>query len=155
MATIQHAELLGHAAVHVGDQRVVHLAVRVLLDVLLPEVVIFERVDAQADDLRLALLELRLQLRQSTELGGADRREVFRVREENAPAVVEVLVQLEEAGGGEHRRVWKLLTDSQHGAFVVVGGFGVFGVVGGFEVVIGFEVLNLENWRDQNDNRDG
>ena len=43
-------------------------------------------VDAQADDLRVALVELGLELRHVAELGRADRREVLGMREQDRPA---------------------------------------------------------------------
>src|SRR5207249_1118344 len=56
-----------------------------LLNVLEPALVGINGVDAQPDGLDPALLELRLQPRDVAELGGAHRREVPRVREEDAP----------------------------------------------------------------------
>ena len=58
------------------------------------------RVDRQADDLHVALVELGLELGDVAELGGADRREVLRVGEQHAPAVAEPLVEVDLALGG-------------------------------------------------------
>ena len=46
-----------------------------------------------------AVVELLLAARELAELGGADRREVGGVREQDAPAVAEVLVERDLAGG--------------------------------------------------------
>lgn len=51
----------------------------------------------QTDHLDATLLELALQLGESTKLGGADRGEVCRVGEQNGPTVVEPLVEVEVA----------------------------------------------------------
>jgi len=59
-----------------------------------------DAVDADADELRVALRELVLAVGERAELGGADRREVGRVREEDAPAVAELLVKPDGALGG-------------------------------------------------------
>ena len=54
-----------------------------------------ERVDAESDDLDVALVELGLQLRDHAELGRADGGEVLRMREQDAPTVAEVVVELD------------------------------------------------------------
>ena len=60
-------------AVGVGDQRVVEGGALGLLDVGQPAVVRLDRVDAHADELDVALVELALAVGERTELGGADR----------------------------------------------------------------------------------
>src|SRR5690606_41426945 len=59
------------------------------LDVFLPAGVVGNRIDRDADQLDVALLELLLEASHRAELGGADRREILRVRDEDAPAVAE------------------------------------------------------------------
>ena len=66
---------------------------------------LLERVDRQAEDLHVALVELGLDLRHVAELGGAHRREVLGVREQHAPAVAQVVVELDRAFGGLRREV--------------------------------------------------
>jgi len=51
--------------------------------------VVRDGIDAQADDLRVALGELRLQLRHIAELRGAHRSEILRVREKDGPAIAD------------------------------------------------------------------
>ena len=73
-------------------------------DVRRPALVGVDRVDADADDLGVAIVELLLAAGELTELGRAYRREVCRVGEEDPPAVAEVLVESEltfRGGGGE------------------------------------------------------
>src|SRR5262249_23283004 len=55
--------------------------------------VVFDRIDAQSDDLRIAFVELRLHLRHVAQLGRAHGREVFRVREEDRPRVADPLMK--------------------------------------------------------------
>ena len=62
--------------------------------------VLLDRVDAEADDLDVALVELGLELGHVAELGRADRREVLGVREQDAPGVAEPLVEADVAFGG-------------------------------------------------------
>ena len=57
------------------------------------------RVDADADQLDAALVELRLEPCDGAELGGADRREILRMREEKRPAVAEPFVKADVAFG--------------------------------------------------------
>ncbi len=64
-----------------------------LRDVGRPLAVGVDRVDADADGLDVALVPLGLEARHGAELGGADRREVLGVREEQAPAVAEPFVE--------------------------------------------------------------
>lgn len=54
---------------------------------LAPAVMVLDAVDGQADHLDVALRELRTQCGCPSELGGADRRVVQRVREQDTPAV--------------------------------------------------------------------
>ena len=53
--------------------------------------VLVDGIDAEADDLDVALVEVRLELGHVAELGGADRGEVLRVREDDAPGIAEPL----------------------------------------------------------------
>ena len=57
-------------------------------------------VDREAEELGVALVEVGLARREGAQLGRADRCEVLRVREEDAPAVAEVVVEAERALGG-------------------------------------------------------
>ena len=50
-----------------------------LFDVIEPYLVIFDRIDAQADYFAIAFFELGFQASQVTKLGCTDRREVLRV----------------------------------------------------------------------------
>jgi len=54
-------------------------------------------IDAEADDLDAALVELALDARHRAELGGAHRRVVLRVREEHPPRVAQPLVETDAA----------------------------------------------------------
>ena len=67
-------------------------------------------------DLHVALVELRLELRDRAELGRADRREVLRVREQHAPAVAEVVVEVDRAFGGLGREVGGFVAQSERHA---------------------------------------
>src|SRR5678816_816038 len=58
-----------------------------LLDVLGPAGVLVDRVDAEADDLDIAFVEVGFELGHIAELGCAYRRKVFRVREQDRPLV--------------------------------------------------------------------
>src|SRR5207244_5749940 len=64
-----------------------------LLDVLEPARVVFHTVYAQARDLAVAVVEFRLEARHVAELGGADRREILRMREQDAPRVANPLMK--------------------------------------------------------------
>ena len=60
---------------------------------------VLDRVDAEPDDLAVALLEVTLELGDRAEFGRADRGVVLGVREQDAPAVAEVVVQGDGARG--------------------------------------------------------
>ena len=53
-----------------------------------------ERVDREAEDLHVALVELGLDLRHVTELGGADRREILGMGKQHGPIIADPLVKL-------------------------------------------------------------
>ena len=61
---------------------------------------VLDRVDADAQDLDAALVELRLDPGHVAELGGADRGEVLGMREQHRPAVAEPLVEVDATLGG-------------------------------------------------------
>src|SRR5450631_4178295 len=63
-------------------------------------------VDRQADDLHVPAVELGLCFGHVAELGRADRSEVLRVREEDAPRVAEPLVEADVALTRVGLEVW-------------------------------------------------
>lgn len=73
---------------------------RQLVDILDPFAVRVNGVGGETDQLDAALGELRLELGERTELGGADGSEIFRVREEDDPVVADELVEVDGAVGG-------------------------------------------------------
>jgi hypothetical protein len=90
----QHAVELGDFQLRIADHRIVHLRALGLFDVGLPLAVLRDGVDAQADDLCVALGEFRLQLGHGAEFGGADGREIFGMRKQNRPAVADPFVEV-------------------------------------------------------------
>jgi hypothetical protein len=75
--------------------------------------VVLHRIDAEADDLGVALLELGLQLRHVAELGGADGREVLGVGEQDGPSVADPLMEVDPAFRGLRREVRRLVAYAQ------------------------------------------
>ena len=78
----QHVVELGNVEVAVADQWVAHVAARCILDVGQPARVIADGIYREPDDLAVTLRELGLELREITELGRTDRREILRMREQ-------------------------------------------------------------------------
>src|SRR5262249_26304887 len=64
-----------------------------VLDVLRPALMLVDGIDRQSDDLDTALVELGFDLGHIAQLGRADGRKVFRVREEHGPALANPLVK--------------------------------------------------------------
>ena len=96
-----------------------------LIDVLDPAAVALNSVCAQTDELDAPLGELRLELSESTELGGADGGVVLGVGEEDDPAVANELVEVNGTTGGLSLEVGRnaaeaegLRTVSHFGGFV-------------------------------------
>jgi len=58
-----------------------------------------DRIDAEPDDLDPALVELRLDAGHVAELGGADRREILRMGEQDAPGIPEPIMEADMALG--------------------------------------------------------
>ena len=77
-----------------------------------------ERVHAQADDLDVASIELRLDPRHVAQLGRADRREVLGMREENAPRAAQPFVEADRALGGRGLEVGGIAADGKWSAHV-------------------------------------
>jgi hypothetical protein len=71
-----------------------------LIDILNPSSVALNGVCGETDELDTTLGELRLELGESTELGGADWGVVLWVGEENDPVVANELVEVDWASGG-------------------------------------------------------
>jgi hypothetical protein len=71
-----------------------------LIDVLDPAAVALNSVCAQADELGVPLGELRLELSESAELGGADGGVILGVGEENDPVVANELMEVNGTTGG-------------------------------------------------------
>lgn len=97
---VDHVVEQGDLALRVGDDGELQAAAGDLVDVPDPRAVGVAVVDAEPDQLGVSLGELRLELGKRPELGGAHGREVVRVREENAPAVLaDVVVEGHLADG--------------------------------------------------------
>ena len=94
---MDHVVRLRDRQLGVTDDRIVHGVPLGLLDVLGPALVITDRIDGQPEDLRVALVELGLESGHVAELGGADRREVLRMREQDRPLVPDPFVEADLA----------------------------------------------------------
>src|SRR6266487_6545777 len=91
---MEHVVKLGHLPVGVGEQREIEGRALGLLDVARPPVVGVDRVDAKAHDLDVALVELRLELRDHAKLGCANRGEVGGMRKKDGPAIALPLAEM-------------------------------------------------------------
>ena len=76
-----------------------------------------DSVDADAEDLAVAFLELRFQARHVSELRRADRREVLGVREQDGPTVADPLVEVDPTFGGIGVEVGSFVIDSERHVF--------------------------------------
>ena len=102
----EHVVHLGDGEVVVGDDGEVDRRAGEVGDVLRPSLVVFDLVDAEADDLAVSGGELVADAGDVAEFGRADGREVLGVREEHSPAVAEPFVERDRALarlGGEVR----------------------------------------------------
>ena len=95
-----HIVGIRNLAVLVANYGESQLAAGDLIDVLDPSAVRLDGVGRQADQLDAALGELRLELGEGAELGGADGRVVLGMGEEDDPFVADELVEVDGAGGG-------------------------------------------------------
>src|SRR5215469_1317689 len=96
----KHVIELCHLKFGVADHRIIDLVPLRLFDIVGPFNVIRHRVDAQADDLAIALSELGLQAGHVTKLGRAYRSEILGVRKQNRPTIPDPLVKIDFALGG-------------------------------------------------------
>ena len=94
---MDHPIEFGHAPVLIADQGEVEGDALGFLDILGPAPMITDGIHRQAENLHITLVEKRLQLGQHAQFGGADRREVLGVGEEDAPSVSHPLM---ETGSG-------------------------------------------------------
>src|SRR5690606_9902775 len=100
-------------------QRVVHGMALRLADVVHPGLVVAHRIDAKADHLGVAAVELAFQPRPVAELGGAHGREVLRMREEDRPLVADPLVEADAALGRVRGEIGGYIADAnRHGTLL-------------------------------------
>ena len=78
-------------------------------------------IDGEADDLGAALGELRFEVGDGAELGGADGGEVLGVREEDGPAVADPLVEVDGAVGGFGGEVGGGVVDAEGHGVISLG----------------------------------
>jgi hypothetical protein len=90
---MNHVIEVRHLAIRIGDNRIVGGVALRLGDVLAPPFMRSAVIDADGENLDVALVELGLDPRHVAQLGGADRREVLGVREQHDPAVPGPLVE--------------------------------------------------------------
>jgi len=74
--------------------------------------VVVHRVDRQADDLGVALVELGFQLRHGAELGGAHGGEILGVREQHRVARADPLVEIDPALRGVGLEIGGFVADA-------------------------------------------
>src|SRR5215204_6551810 len=87
-----------------------------LTNIICPFCVIVCRINTQSNDLDAASVELGLDFGHVAELGGANRSEVLRMREQDAPRVANPFMKPDLALGGFSLEVWGCLADlKRHG----------------------------------------
>ncbi|MNL53853.1 hypothetical protein D3C87_1771340 [compost metagenome] len=96
----QHAVELRHVVVDIGDHRKVRLCPLRFRDVADPAGMAVERIDGEPDDLYPAPVEFRLDLGHVAEFGGADWREILRMREQDGPGIADPVMELDRAFRG-------------------------------------------------------
>src|SRR6266542_2084371 len=112
----EHPVQFRHLEIRVADHRVVRRVSLRFLYVGRPALMVVDGVDAEADDLHVALVELRLDARHVAELGRAHRREILRVREQHRPRIADPNVTPDASLGGFGLEVSRDVTDlERHG----------------------------------------
>ena len=100
----------------VGNNREIDRLALGLLNVARPFAVAAERIDRKADNAAIPHLELAFEARGRGKFGRADRGEVGRMREQDAPAIAEIVVEGDFAVGGFRREVRGIVAKTQrHG----------------------------------------
>ena len=94
---VQHVVGKSNLPLLVADDWESQLTAGDLVDVLYPTAMALNSVGAQTDELDVALGELGLELREGTQLGGADWSVVLRVGEQDDPLVANEVVELDRA----------------------------------------------------------
>ena len=102
---VNHPVQVRNRPVRVRDQREVQRRSLRLLNVLRPRLMRRQLVHAQPQHLHAALVELRLQLRRVPQLGRAHRGKVLRVREQDRPVALDVVIKMDLAFGRFRREI--------------------------------------------------
>src|SRR5581483_6555389 len=107
---MNHSIQLRHLKIRIADQRIVRRRAGRVPDVLRPAPVVIHGIDAQANHFHVALVEFRFEFRDRAELGGADRREVLRMRKQYGPAVAYPIVEPNVAFRGLRLEIGRCIT---------------------------------------------
>jgi len=91
----QHVVEFRNFEFRIADHGIVHLMTLRLLNVAGPLAVAGDGIDAESDDFRVALGELRLQAGHIAQFGGAYRGEILWVRKEDGPSVADPFVKVD------------------------------------------------------------
>lgn len=97
---VDHVVQVSNLSLRVGDNGELQGGASDLINVLDPSLVRLGAIGRQANELGVSLLKLRLQLGESTQLGGADGGEVVGVREQDGPLVANEVVERDRTVGG-------------------------------------------------------
>ena len=115
----QHVIELGNRKVGIGDDRILRPVAGYILDIGKPLPVIVSRVDRQAYNLDIAPRKLVLKPGQRPKLGGTDRCEILGMREQNAPAASQPVVECDLAMGSLRCEIRCDVVDSQNHPFLL------------------------------------
>src|SRR6266567_3439308 len=102
---MDHVVGLRDLKVRIADHRVSYRRSLSLLDILYPGLVVTDGINAEPDDLGVALVELRLELGHVPKLGSAHRREILGMREQDCPFVPDPVMELDLSFGSFRREV--------------------------------------------------
>ncbi len=93
----QHVPGFGNLEIGVADHRIVRRKASRVLDVDRPLGVVGDGIDRKAYDLDIAFIEFRLEASHGAEFGGADRREVLRMGEQDGPRIPDPVMEADVA----------------------------------------------------------
>ena len=118
---MNHSVKAGNRAIGISNKREVQGVSLGLGDVADPGMVVFDRIDREADHLDVAAVELRLEPGDGAEFGRANRGEVLRVTEQNRPRGAHPLVEAEEPFSGLSFEIRGRVAKLEHGRRFLFG----------------------------------
>ena len=109
---VDHVVELGHLQVAVAYQRIVDCMALGFLDVVQPGVMVIDRIDAQADNLGVAFVKLRLEPGHVSQFRRADRGKILGMGKQDGIAVANPVMEIDRSFCGVNSEIRRFIANT-------------------------------------------